>query len=67
MTCQIGRSPSNTLVAHLHAPAGLVRVVEIDGLGPMPADFDQLKCPNCSITVRPISAGNRAGYFPQPV
>jgi hypothetical protein len=47
--------------------AGFVRVVEIDGFGPIPSDFEQLKCPNCSIAVRLISAANRAEYFQQHV
>jgi hypothetical protein len=65
MTCRMSRNPSKALVAHLHAAVGSVRVVEIDGFGPISSG--QLKCPNCSAAVRLISAANRAEYFSQQI
>jgi len=67
MTCRIGRRPSDAFITRLHARAGSVRVVEIDGFNPRSLDFDQRRCPNCAILVRPIFAVDGDDSFEQQV
>jgi uncharacterized protein with PIN domain len=67
MTCRIGRRPSDAFITRLHARPGSVRVVEIDGFNRRSFDFDQRRCPNCAISVRPIFAVDGDDSFEQEV